>query len=258
VAAFGAGTRERSGPQAALEFMQNAKPLQLDDPVHVDVLAAIVDDFAAIKKARKGVALVETALRKHPESAPVQAVAGRAFALNGQSDRAREAFERALELDPENARALVGRARLHADAGERGSRGRALCARNHPRCEGSGRRAGVRGATRDDGKTRRRRRRFYGRVLEDHPYEPGAARALAGAAPRPRRERTGTRWSSPDARCNSEEGTTPRRSSEKVKAEAKDGAGGPHGEQGSGLSRASGTSSRWAAPSQPLLPLLSP
>lgn len=231
VAAFGAGTRERSGPEAALEFMQNAKPLQLDDPVHVDVLAAIVDDFAAIKKARKGVALVETALRKHPESAPVQAVAGRAFALNGQSDRAREAFERALELDPENARALVGRARLHADAGER-DRAAELYARAITRDAKDRDVAREYAALLETMGKHEEAEKVLGRVLEDHPYDAGAARALAELR-LGRGVKDGHTLELARRAVQFGGGDDAKAFFEKVKAEAKDGAA-THGEQGSG------------------------
>jgi tetratricopeptide (TPR) repeat protein len=178
IAAFGAGTRDRSGPEAALASMQKAKPLLLDDPVHIDVLAAFVDDFAAIGKASKGVALVETALRKHPDSAPLQAVAGRAFALSGARDRARGAFERALELEPENSRALLGLARLNAEAGDR-ERAVELYARAITRDpkerEGAREHAALLAAMgrHEDAE------KVLGRVLEDYPYDADAARALA-------------------------------------------------------------------------------
>jgi tetratricopeptide (TPR) repeat protein len=118
VAALGEGVRERSGPKAALEAMEAVKPLDLRNPVQVEALAAIVEDLAVIGKTKEGLALVDASLREHPEAAPFLALRGRALQLSGAPAAAvRGAFERALAVDAKNARALVGLARLEADAG---------------------------------------------------------------------------------------------------------------------------------------------
>jgi predicted Zn-dependent protease len=114
---MGLGIRERSGSRAALEAMRAAK-IDLKDPVNIEALAAIAEELAATGKASEGVALADAGLRAHPDVAGFHAVRGRALALSrAPAASARAAFERALEIEPSNARALLGLARLEAAAG---------------------------------------------------------------------------------------------------------------------------------------------
>jgi tetratricopeptide (TPR) repeat protein len=117
VAAMGEGVRERSGAEAALKAMRAVK-IDLQDPLHVEALAAIVEDLAATGKAKQALGLVDAGLRAHPDAAEFHALRGRALVLSGgQVVAARAAFERALELDAKSARALLGLARLEVAAG---------------------------------------------------------------------------------------------------------------------------------------------
>jgi thioredoxin-like negative regulator of GroEL len=120
VAAVGEGVRERSGPKAALAAMKAVPFIDLSDPIQSEALAAIVEDLAATRNAKEGLALVDAGLRKHPDSAAFLAVRGRALQLSGAPvSSVREAYERALARDANNGRALVGLARLEADAGSK-------------------------------------------------------------------------------------------------------------------------------------------
>src|SRR5262249_61524844 len=113
----GQGIRDRNGPKAALEAMRAAK-IDLKDPGNVAALAEIAEDLAATGKASEAVALAEASARAHPDAADFHAVLGRALVLSpAPAGRAHAEFERALELDATNPRALLGLARVHAGAG---------------------------------------------------------------------------------------------------------------------------------------------
>ncbi len=118
VAALGRGIRERSGPAASLKAMRAVEPLDLREPAQADALEAIVEDLAATKRPAEGLALVDAGLRRHPDAAVFHALRARALALTGAASEAvRAPFQRALELEPNNLRALLGLARLERDAG---------------------------------------------------------------------------------------------------------------------------------------------
>src|SRR5262249_36913438 len=120
VAALGEGVRERSGPKESLKAMKAARALDLSDPVQAEALAAIVEDLAATGRAKEALALVDAGLRVHADAAALHAIRGRALQLSGAPVASvREAVERALAGDANNARALVGLARLEAGAGSK-------------------------------------------------------------------------------------------------------------------------------------------
>ena len=177
VAALGEGVRERSGPEAALERMRAAEPLDLTDPTSAPALAAIVEDLGAIGRSAEGAALADAALREHPEAAALHALLGRALRLAGEAS-ARDAFERALALDPEERLALVGLARLEAEAGAHESAlalyDRALAA--HPHDPIAARESAALLASR--GRTREAEERLTA-LLREHPWNADAARELA-------------------------------------------------------------------------------
>jgi tetratricopeptide (TPR) repeat protein len=179
VAALGEGVRERSGPKAALEAMKGVKPLDLHNPLHVEALAAIVEDLAATGKPKEGLALVDAGLREHPDAAAFLAVRGRALELSGAPAAAvREAFERALALDAKNARALVGLARITAAAGSKEAAlalyDRALAADVNDRTAARAAASLLVGLGRS-GEAEER----LAALLREHPYDADAARDLA-------------------------------------------------------------------------------
>ena len=180
VAALGEGVRERSGPKAALKAMKAAKPLDLSDPIQVEALAAIVEDLAATGRAKEGLALVDAGLRKHPDDAAFLAVRGRALQLSGAPVASvREAFERALALDAKNGRALVGLARLEADAGAKEA---ALALYDRALATDANEATAAREAASGAGRrwvVPAKPSSGWRLLLEEHPYDAGAARALA-------------------------------------------------------------------------------
>jgi tetratricopeptide (TPR) repeat protein len=120
IAEMAEGVRERSGPKAAIALIQSAKPLELDDPKYSEALAALVENLAEAGNTKEAVALTERAVRKHPESADFHALHGRALHRSkAPAASAREEFDRALALDDKNAHAVLGLARLEADAGSK-------------------------------------------------------------------------------------------------------------------------------------------
>jgi len=119
VAALAAGTRARSGAAAAVELVRQADRLDLAQPRNAPALRVLVVDLADAGKADEALALVESVLRARPNVAAFRALLGLALARRGAATgEVRAAYERALELDPENAHALSGLARLAAEAGD--------------------------------------------------------------------------------------------------------------------------------------------
>ncbi|TMA30624.1 MAG: tetratricopeptide repeat protein [Deltaproteobacteria bacterium] len=179
VAALAEGVRERSGPKAALELMKGVPSLDLSDPIQVDALAANVEDLGATGKANKGLALVDAGLRKHPDAAAFLAVRGRALQLSGApAASVREAFEQALAIDANNRRALIGLARLESSAG---SNEAALALYDRALAEDKDDRTTAREAASvlvALGRSGEAEERLSALLLE-HPYDAGAARALA-------------------------------------------------------------------------------
>ena len=185
VAALGAGVRERSGPKASLKVMKAAKPLDLSDPIQVEALAAIVEDLASTGKPKEGLALVDASLKKHADEAAFLAVRGRALQLSGAPVASvREAYEQALAIDAKNGRALVGLARVEADAGSKEAAlalyDRAAAAENAEKNDENERAAAreaasVLAALGRGGEAEQR----LADLLSEHPYDAAAARALA-------------------------------------------------------------------------------
>jgi hypothetical protein len=71
-----------------------------------------------VKKGGEAVAATEAAVKAHPDSAVLVALRGYARAKTGAKPAAvRADYQRALELDPAEHRALVGLAALEAEAG---------------------------------------------------------------------------------------------------------------------------------------------
>ncbi len=179
VAAVGEGVRERSGSKAALAAMKAAQPLDLSDPIHVEALAAFVEDLAATGRSAQGLALVDTGLRKHPDTAAFLALRGRALQLSGAPvAAARESFERALALAADDRIALVGLARLEAQHGSKDAAlalyDRAVAADRNDRTAAR-ESASLLEASGRSGEAEER----LTALLRNHPYDAAAARALA-------------------------------------------------------------------------------
>jgi tetratricopeptide (TPR) repeat protein len=178
-AALAKGFAARLGPKPAIEFLRAQRDIDLIDPKNADALAAWIEFSAARGAPRDGLARAEAATAKHPDSAALHALRGDALAAAGSSDAAvRAAYQRALEIEPEQHRALAGLAALEAKVGARES---ALALYERAARADANDRAAVRMAAdllvqlgrRDEGEAR------LGQLLREYPYDPQAAIALA-------------------------------------------------------------------------------
>jgi tetratricopeptide (TPR) repeat protein len=116
VAALAEGTRARLGPGAAAQRVRQLEGLDLTDPRASEALRVLVVDLVEAGDADAALPYVEAALRAHPDAAVFHEIRGTWLEQRGShADEVRAAYERALELDPENARALAGLGRLSAD-----------------------------------------------------------------------------------------------------------------------------------------------
>ena len=106
------------GSEAALRYLDEGVDLDLEDPAHVEALAAWVERMVALDRADEAVGRVARVSAVHPESADLHALHGAALGVSGGDDDARKALARALALDPDHHQALVARARLDVRAGD--------------------------------------------------------------------------------------------------------------------------------------------
>jgi tetratricopeptide (TPR) repeat protein len=106
------GLSESLGPNAALGLLTDAMALDYAQPASIPALRALVEIAHATEQLAVAEKFVEAALRAHPEEASFFALRGRVRELRGEPERAREAYERAVELDGDEALALAGLARL--------------------------------------------------------------------------------------------------------------------------------------------------
>jgi tetratricopeptide (TPR) repeat protein len=93
--------------------------VDLTDPVNAAALRVLLSNLAALGEHGKAAERIESALAAQPEIAVFHELSGRVLSAAGKPpEKARESFDRALELDPEHAEALIGLAELSAQAGE--------------------------------------------------------------------------------------------------------------------------------------------
>lgn len=106
------------GPAAAIEALERSG-LDLDDPDNAPALRVLLAQLAAQGDHAAAERRSAEALAAHPDVAVLHELHARALRSAGRPvPVVREAFERAVELDPGHAPALVGLAELSADAGE--------------------------------------------------------------------------------------------------------------------------------------------
>lgn len=104
------------GAEAALALLENAA-IDLTDPVNAPALRARLEQLALAGAHERAREQIDDALRAHPEVAAFHALRARALRAEGApAEMQRAALERALELDPRHAPALVGLAQLAAEA----------------------------------------------------------------------------------------------------------------------------------------------
>jgi len=110
-----------SGPDGATPAVKavEASDVDLTDPVNAAALRVLLTYLAELGEHEKAAKRIDSALSAHPEAAVFHELNGRVLSAAGTPpEKAREAFDRALELNPKHAEALIGLAELSAQAGE--------------------------------------------------------------------------------------------------------------------------------------------
>ncbi len=110
-----------SGPDGAAEAVKSFEETDLDlaDPVNSEALRVLLTNLAELGDHEKAAKRIDSAVGAHPEAAVFHELNGRMLSAAGKPpEKAREAFDRALELDPKHVEALNGLAALSAEAGD--------------------------------------------------------------------------------------------------------------------------------------------
>lgn len=119
IAAIARGIRDRDGAKAAVGYLRRVASVDLGDRAHAEILEVWIESLAATGRTSEALTKADAALRGHADVAILHALRGKALALAGADpQRVREAYQRALELDGEEPRALRGLADLLAAQGE--------------------------------------------------------------------------------------------------------------------------------------------
>jgi len=110
-----------SSPDGAVTAVKTVEESDLDlaDPINAGALRALLTYLAELEEHEKARKRIDSAVGAHPEVAAFHELNGRVLIAEGKPpEKARESFDRALELDPKHAAALIGLAELSAKAGE--------------------------------------------------------------------------------------------------------------------------------------------
>jgi len=107
----------RQGPVAGADFLRKSK-LDLTRPINAPALQAFVEYLAAEGKASEALSTADAAVTAYPDFSPFHEVRADALRAGGEPDRAREALDRALALEPERATAIAKLASLAAERGD--------------------------------------------------------------------------------------------------------------------------------------------
>jgi tetratricopeptide (TPR) repeat protein len=110
-----------SSPDGAVEAVKSVQEADVDltDPANAEALRVLLVNLAVLEEHEKAAARIESALGAHPEAAVFHELNGGVLSAAGESpEKVREAFDRALELEAEHAKALTGLAVLTAQAGD--------------------------------------------------------------------------------------------------------------------------------------------
>ncbi len=106
------------GPAAGIEAIRRAE-LDLTSPINGPALGALVQYLVAQGKSSEALEAAQEALADHSDEALFHELRARALRAAGDPGSAREALERALELEPQRASALAELAALMAERGDR-------------------------------------------------------------------------------------------------------------------------------------------
>jgi tetratricopeptide (TPR) repeat protein len=106
------------GASVAVKTIEESK-LDLTDPINAVALRALITYLGEIGEHAKAEKRIASALGAHPEVAEFHALNGKVLSSAGKPpEQARKEFDRALELDPKQAEAMIGLAELSAQAGD--------------------------------------------------------------------------------------------------------------------------------------------
>ena len=108
---------ETQSPEAALRALESL-PLDLRDPAHTEVLAALCEVLSEAGSHQDALARVDAALALHPERLPLLTLRASVLETAGDLVAARDGYQEALERDATSAKALMGLARIAASGGE--------------------------------------------------------------------------------------------------------------------------------------------
>jgi Tfp pilus assembly protein PilF len=112
LAAAAEGLARRAGPAEALGVLATA-PVDFEKPRYAAALRALVRFSHQAAETAATRAALQTILTAHPDSGAFQEIHGLDLELSGApAEAVREAYERALALEPGNAQALAGLGRL--------------------------------------------------------------------------------------------------------------------------------------------------
>ena len=102
VAAMANGLREGPGPEAAIEFVNRADRLKLEDPANFLVLESVMQAWSQAGRGEAARDRMEEILGRYPEEAHFQVLYADLLGEVGtEPDRTLAAWRRAVELDPE-------------------------------------------------------------------------------------------------------------------------------------------------------------
>ncbi|MBW2691991.1 MAG: tetratricopeptide repeat protein [Deltaproteobacteria bacterium] len=108
----------RGGPTEGAKTIRAAR-LDLTQPRNGSALGPLIEYLVAADRSAEALEATQAALASHPKEAVFHELHGRALSGAGEPDAAREAFQQALELEPERAAALAQLAALEAEQGDR-------------------------------------------------------------------------------------------------------------------------------------------
>jgi len=107
------GIADAAGPRAALSFLSSAPGIDLAHPANAPILRVLVRFAHEAGQPELARRFVEAAREAYPGASVAHEIAGRHLELAGAStELARAAYSRAVQIDPDNARALAGLGRL--------------------------------------------------------------------------------------------------------------------------------------------------
>lgn len=176
------GLVERAGPAAALRALHSVEGVDLQDPQAADALRAVVRFAKAAGQLDTARADVQAALKAHPDAAAFHEIQALLLEEEGaKPEEIRAAYEHALALDPDDAHALVGRARLTLAADPEGALADYEHAERSKLMDVALQEEASSGAVRALlalGRTPEAQQRLRARLLEA-PYDVEAAEALA-------------------------------------------------------------------------------